>query len=81
MKLFLTIFHCVIALIITVVGAFLANGLVNSQPMGAFLVAVISVVLPVLIATRVSWASGYEHGFRDGATTKQNTIPQTKVDV
>ena len=80
MKHALTVFHCFVALIISIAGAIIANDLRNSQAIGFYFVSVVSILLPVVIATRVSWASGYERGFRDGAAMKQNSIPLAKVD-
>ena len=62
-KLLLTILHCcMVAAIVTPVGIAWAGTVAERQPMAGLILSFGAVVLPVLIATRVAWASGYEAG-------------------
>jgi hypothetical protein len=63
-KHLLTILHCVIALVVTIPGMVWSRIMAESQPLGSLFVLVGVVVLPVFIATRVAWASGYAAGVR-----------------
>ena len=60
----LTVFHCFIAVLLTSLGLFLANQIREKQPLSAIIVALGMIVLPVVIATRIGWRTGYEAGKR-----------------
>lgn len=60
----LTIFHCIMAVVVTSVGLALAGSVAEQHPLPSRLISLLAVVLPVLVATRVAWASGYAAGGR-----------------
>jgi hypothetical protein len=61
-KHLLTAFHCLVAAVLTPVGLALANSIADQRPNAALVLFWASIVLPVLIATRVAWATGYAAG-------------------
>ena len=64
-KHLLTAFHCLMAAVLTPFGLMWANVVSSRTAAGGFAVALAAVIVPVLIATRVAWASGYAAGRRD----------------
>jgi hypothetical protein len=58
----LTILHCVLAAVLTPVGLAAAGRVGERDPLLGLLGMLGAVILPVLVATRVAWASGYEAG-------------------
>jgi hypothetical protein len=64
-KHWLTVFHCAFALVATPLGFWWAGTICDTMPWQALLLAVGSVVLPVFIASRVSWRAGFEAGCRE----------------
>lgn len=69
MKTALTVFHCLMALVVTNFGLRLAAGQADEHPVQSLLIALAAVVLPVLIATRISWRAGFDAGRRSRAAT------------
>src|SRR5262249_7571292 len=65
----LTLFHCLMAAVVTPAGLAWAGQVADRQPVAALLAGLGAVILPVLIATRVAWASGYDAGRRDSPGT------------
>jgi hypothetical protein len=61
-KHLLTILHCAVAAVVTSAGMVWAGTVAERQPFAGLCLSLIAVVLPVLIATRVAWASGYAAG-------------------
>jgi hypothetical protein len=61
-KHLLTILHCVIAAVVTPMGMVGAGTIAERQPAAGLVVWIGTIVFPVLIATRVAWASGYAAG-------------------
>jgi hypothetical protein len=72
-KHLLTIFHCVMAAVIASLGLSLAAGMAREHPVQSRLVGLAVIIVPVLIATRVSWRVGYEAGRR--AKTQDSRSP------
>jgi hypothetical protein len=60
----LTLFHCLLAAVITPLGLALAADQTIAHPIGSRFMAFGAVILPVFIATRVAWRAGYEAGRR-----------------
>jgi hypothetical protein len=60
----LTILHCVLALVLIPAGLWWARSVYEQDPLAGLVLSVGAVVLPVLVVTRVAWASGYEAGVR-----------------
>lgn len=77
-KHLLTVFHCVIALVVTAIGTAWASTAMERQPVAALITAFASIVLPVAIATRVAWASGYAAGIKAAPGTVSNDPPLAK---
>jgi hypothetical protein len=50
------------ALVVTTIGIAGASTVMERQPIVALITAIATIVLPVAIATRVAWASGYAAG-------------------
>jgi hypothetical protein len=64
----LTIIHVIIAAIVTPVGLSLARGVASDKPVQSSLVALLAIVLPVFIATRVAWRAGFEAARRSSGS-------------
>jgi hypothetical protein len=62
MKNWLTVFHCLIAVAVYWGGLEWATSVKNEHPFGAFLILLGALLLPIIAATRVSWACGYDAG-------------------
>jgi hypothetical protein len=63
-KYLLTMFHCVLAAALAILGFGWVTAAEHGQPIQARLVALGAMVLFALITTRVSWRAGYEAGRR-----------------
>jgi hypothetical protein len=61
-KNWLTVFHCFMAVAVYWCGLTWASEVKNEYPAAAFVVLLGCLLLPVIAATRVSWASGYSAG-------------------
>ena len=72
-KHLLTIFHCVMAAVVASLGLSLAAGMAREHPIQSRLVGLAVIIVPVLIASRVSWRVGYEAGRR--AQTQDGRSP------
>jgi hypothetical protein len=67
-KNWLTVFHCFVAVGVYLVGLTWASSIKEIYPVGAFPVFLGSLLMPIIIATRVSWASGYAAGRGESRT-------------
>lgn len=67
-KNWLTLFNCVMAIPVYLMGAAGARQIGDEHPLGALMVALAGLLFPVYLATRISWASGYEAGRREHHT-------------
>jgi hypothetical protein len=66
-KLALTLLNCVIGPALILGGLALAIRIGDRDPVAGFTLVAITLILPVLVITRVSWAAGYAAGKRDRA--------------
>jgi hypothetical protein len=56
----LTGVNCLVALLVTWTGLIGARTQVEEHPLLALCLAIVSIVFPVLIVTRISWRAGFE---------------------
>jgi hypothetical protein len=61
-KNWLTVFHCVMAMVVYSVGLGLAANIDQKSPLWIVLICLGAFLLPIIVATRVSWAAGYAAG-------------------
>jgi hypothetical protein len=71
------------ALIATATGAALAGNIAERQPIAAVFMALVAIVFPMIIATRVAWAAGYEAGRtanagKDANAERDQAAPSTE---
>jgi hypothetical protein len=74
-KHILTVFHCIMALVVTWMGFVLARLIVDQEPIMAAVARIAAIILPVAIATRVAWAAGYAAGSDAGTRGQHRTEP------
>jgi hypothetical protein len=73
-KHILTVFHVVMNVVVVVLFAYAAQNYRDRQPLASFGLVVLSLVLPVAIATRISWTAGFDHGYQAGVAAADPAV-------
>jgi NhaP-type Na+/H+ or K+/H+ antiporter len=61
-KHLLTVFHSLMAVVVTTIGWLLAGQIADQKPIMAVVAGIAAIIIPVAIATRVAWTAGYAAG-------------------